>query len=94
MDSKTEIGKAKEWCSFAYWQIISQKCCTNFSATSNIFPRLDIDVVFFATWEENIAAVPKIWENVKSIKYFTESCAKEIDILIKAMKNEKTEKRH
>lgn len=37
-----------DFCSYlAYWQIISQKSCTNFSATSNIFPRLDIDGVIF-----------------------------------------------
>lgn len=46
--------------SFAYWQIYSQKCCTSFNATSNIFPRLAIDAVFCAMWEENIAALPKI----------------------------------
>ena len=79
--------------SFAYWQICSQKCCTNFNATSNIFPWLDIDAVFCAMWEENIAALPKIWENVH--KSFTESCAKEIDVFTKEMKrsDKKTEKK-
>lgn len=51
-----------------------------------------IDAVFCAMWEENIAALPKIWENVN--KSFTQSFAKEIDILTEEMKkrDEKTEK--
>lgn len=78
--------------SFAYWQMYSQKRCTNFNATSNIFLRLDIDAMFCAVWEENTAALPKIRKNVS--KSFTASCAKEIDILTKEMKRreEKTGK--
>lgn len=42
---------------------------------------------FFAVWEENIAALPKLWENVtKPGKYFTELCVRK---LIPYKENEK-----
>lgn len=37
--------------------------------------------LFFAMWEENIAALPKIWENITPlIKYCTQLCIRKLII--------------
>lgn len=48
--------------------------------------------LFFAMWEENIAALPKIWENITPlIKYFTELCIRKLISIKKRREKTKLE---